>query len=114
QRDAKVEFIGNHASSGTAILNELGAEHVKTGRPILYTSADSVMQIAAHEEVIPTKKLYDICRLARRHCNAHRIGRVIARPFIGIAGKWQRTPRRHDYSMVPPRTVLNAISEAGL
>jgi phosphopentomutase len=114
QREAKVEFIGNCSKSGTTILDELGPEHLSTGKPILYTSADSVMQIAAHEEVIPTRKLYDICRIARRHCTAHRIGRVIARPFLGKPGAFKRTAARHDYSMVPPRTVLNAISEAGL
>ncbi len=114
QKDAGVKFIGNYAQSGTTILDELGAEHVKTGQPILYTSADSVMQIAAHEEVVPVQKLYEICRIARRHTNELRLGRVIARPFTGKEGAWERTPRRHDYSLVPPRTVLNAISEAGL
>lgn len=114
ERQAKVEFIGNYAQSGTAILSELGDAHVKTGKPILYTSADSVMQIAAHEDVIPLKRQYEICRIARRHCNAYRIGRVIARPFIGKKGKFVRSAARHDYSMVPPRTILNAISEAGI
>src|SRR5438067_3297265 len=113
EQEAKTEFIGNYARSGTEILEELGAEHCKTGKPIVYTSADSVLQIAAHEDVMPTNRLYEICRIARRHCNAYRIGRVIARPFTGRPGKFSRTPRRHDYSMVPPRTVLNAISEAG-
>jgi phosphopentomutase len=111
---AKVEFIGNCARSGTVILNELGAEHVKTGRPILYTSADSVLQIAAHEEVIPPAQLYEICRAARRICDEHRIGRVIARPFNGSRGKFARTAGRHDYSMTPPRTILNAIAETGM
>lgn len=113
QRETGVEFIGNYAQSGTTILDELGAEHVRTGKPILYTSADSVMQIAAHEEIVPLRKLFDVCRIARRHCNAYRIGRVIARPFTGEPATWTRTANRHDYSMVPPRTVLNAISEAG-
>ncbi len=109
--EAKVEFIGNCAASGTAILEQLGARHVATGRPILYTSADSVLQIAAHEEVIPLDHLYEICRIARRHCNSWRIGRVIARPFVGAA-EFHRTANRHDFSLVPPRTVLNALSEA--
>ena len=114
EHEAGVEFIGNYPQSGTVILDELGAEHVRTKKPIVYTSADSVMQIAAHEEVIPREKLYDICRVARRRCDAHRIGRVIARPFLGKPGAWKRTSGRHDYSMVPPRTVLNAIEETGL
>lgn len=111
--EAGVEFIGNYPRSGTVILEELGAEHVRTGRPILYTSADSVLQIAAHESVIPLAQLYEICKVARRHCDAARIGRVIARPFTGEAGKFQRTAGRHDYAMVPPRTVLNAIVDSG-
>ena len=114
ERDAKLQFIGNYASSGTTILDELAAEHLKTGRPILYTSADSVIQIAAHESVIPPKRLYEICRIARRHADALRIGRVIARPFEGEPGAFRRTSRRHDFSMVPPPTVLNAIAETGL
>lgn len=113
EREAKVEFIGNYARSGTTILEELGAEHLHTGKPILYTSADSVLQIAAHEEVIPIERLYEICDIARRHADVARIGRVIARPFTGEIGNFQRTSGRHDYSMKPPRTVLNAISESG-
>lgn len=113
EREAGVEFIGNYPQSGTVILDELGAEHVRTGKPILYTSADSVLQIAAHEQVVPLKRLYDICRIARRHCDPHRIGRVIARPFVGEPGTWKRTSGRHDFSMVPPPTVLNALSDAG-
>jgi phosphopentomutase len=114
ETEAGVQFIGNYARSGTTILEELGEEHVRTGKPILYTSADSVMQIASHEEIIPLPRLYEICSVARRHCDKLRIGRVIARPFTGEAGKFLRTTRRHDYSMVPPRTVLNAIAEAGI
>lgn len=113
ERDTGVLFIGNYAQSGTVILDELGAEHVTTGRPILYTSADSVMQIAAHEDVIPPKRLHAICAAARERCDRHRIGRVIARPFNGTPGRWQRTSGRHDYSMVPPPTILNALVEAG-
>ena len=112
EREANVKFIGNYARSGTAILEELGAEHVRTGQPILYTSADSVLQIAAHESILPIEKLYEICKIARRLSDKYRIGRVIARPFEGTAGNFQRTARRHDYSMKPPRTVLNALTEA--
>ncbi|MGZ4985036.1 MAG: phosphopentomutase, partial [Chthoniobacterales bacterium] len=112
EREARVQFIGNYARSGTAILEELGAEHVGTGKPILYTSADSVLQIAAHEEVIPIQRLYEICEVARRHADGARIGRVIARPFLGDIGNFHRTTRRHDFSMKPPRTILNAITES--
>ncbi len=113
EREAAVEFIGNYAQSGTTILAELATEHVRTGRPILYTSADSVLQIAAHESVIPPARLCEICRIARRHANAWRIGRVIARPFTGEPGAFRRTSGRHDYSAVPPRTILNAIADSG-
>lgn len=114
ERDARVTFLGNYAQSGTTILDELGPEHVASGKPILYTSADSVLQIAAHEEVIPPRRLAEICRVARRHADAYRIGRVIARPFTGEPGAWRRTAGRRDYSLVPPRTILNAIAETGL
>lgn len=114
ERDAGVSFLGNKAASGTAILDELGAEHVATGRPILYTSADSVLQIAAHEEVFPLEKLYALCRIARRHGDSLAIGRVIARPFVGNPGAFRRTPNRHDYSLLPPRTVLNELQDAGI
>lgn len=113
ERDAGVQFIGNYAQSGTTILAELGAEHVRTGKPILYTSADSVLQIAAHEQVIRIDRLYDICTVARQHADRFRIGRVIARPFTGSEGNFSRTARRHDFSMEPPRTILNALSESG-
>ncbi|MDQ6913622.1 MAG: phosphopentomutase [Verrucomicrobiota bacterium] len=113
EQEAGIEFIGNYARSGTTILEELGAEHIRTGKPILYTSADSVLQIAAHEEIIPIERLYGICEIARRHADPFHIGRVIARPFGGEAGNFHRTAHRHDYSMKPPRTVLNAISETG-
>jgi phosphopentomutase len=114
EREAKVKFIGNYARSGTTILQELGAEHIRTGHPILYTSADSVLQIAAHEDVLPIRKLYEICEIARQHANRYRIGRVIARPFDGAIGNFRRTARRHDFSIKPPRTVLNAITDQGL
>ena len=114
EREADVSFLGNLPASGTAIIAELGPEHMRTGRPILYTSADSVLQIAAHEAVIPVERLYAICEVARRLADAHRIGRVIARPFEGEPGAFRRTSRRHDFSMRPPRSVLDAIVEAGL
>lgn len=114
EREAGVQFLGNYARSGTTILEELGAEHVRSGKPILYTSADSVLQIAAHEEVLPIERLYEICEIARHHADGARIGRVIARPFDGAIGSFRRTARRHDYSMKPPRSVLNAICESGL
>ena len=113
EHDADVQFIGNYACSGTTILEQLGAEHMRSGKPILYTSADSVLQIAAHEEVIAIERLYEICAVARKHADAAGIGRVIARPFVGASGDFKRTARRHDYSLKPPPTVLNAISERG-
>lgn len=113
EHEAGVRFIGNVPASGTQIIADLGAEHVETGKPILYTSADSVLQIAAHEQVIPLDRLYEICRIARRHADAYRIGRVIARPFVGEPGGFTRTSHRHDFSMRPPPTVLNAIADSG-
>ena len=113
EREAGVEFIGNFPRSGTAVLDELGPEHLRTGKPILYTSADSVMQIAAHESLIPLPRLDEICKIARRLCDAARIGRVIARPFTGGPGAFARTTGRHDYAMLPPRTVLNALADSG-
>jgi phosphopentomutase len=114
EADADVAFIGNYARSGTTILDELGTQHLQTGKPILYTSADSVMQIAAHEQVIPVSRLYEICRRARVHADKFRVGRVIARPFVGEPGKFERTARRHDFSIAPPPTVLNALEAAGV
>ena len=111
--EARTRFIGNYAASGTTILEELGPEHMSSGCPILYTSADSVLQIAAHENIIPVERLYQICQIARRHCDRFRIGRVIARPFLG-ENHFTRSPNRHDFSIKPPRTVLDAIQERGL
>ncbi len=113
ERDAGLKFLGNCARHGLAVIEELGEEHLRTGKPILYTSADSVMQIAAHDRAIPAKRLAEICRLARRRADKFRIGRVIARPFTGAPGAFARLGRQ-DYPMVPPRTVLNAIAERGL
>ncbi|HEX8649591.1 MAG TPA: phosphopentomutase [Pyrinomonadaceae bacterium] len=108
--------LGNVPASGTEIIKELGAEHVRTGKPIVYTSADSVFQIAAHEEVIPLEKLYEICETARALLRGKdEVGRVIARPFTGEAGAFRRTENRHDYAVPPPReNLLVALSEAGL
>jgi len=110
-----VDFIGNVAASGTEIIERLGEEHIRTGKPILYTSADSVFQIAAHTDVIPLDRLYAICRVARRHCNDWQIGRVIARPFIGSPGSFTRTYDRHDFALPPHSpTVLDHAKAAGL
>lgn len=106
--------LGNRAASGTAILDELGAEHVATGKWIVYTSADSVFQVAAHEDVVPIDELYAACVAARELCTEpHAVSRVIARPFVGRPGAWVRTKRRKDYSLPPPgRTLLDALAEA--
>jgi phosphopentomutase len=99
--------LGNKPASGTEILKELGAEHVRTGKPIVYTSGDSVFQIAAHEDVIPIAELYRMCEIARKLLDGkHRVGRVIARPFTGTAGNFTRTSRRHDYAVDPPKPML--------
>jgi phosphopentomutase len=108
--------LGNFAASGTEIIKDLGAEHVATGKPIVYTSADSVFQIAAHEEVIPLERLYEICETARRILDGeHKVGRVIARPFLGEAGNFYRTENRHDYAVPPPRAnLLPALKDEDL
>src|SRR5215472_11823183 len=99
--------LGNKAASGTEIIKELGAEHMRTGSPIVYTSADSVFQIAAHEEVIPLWELYKICETAREILSGpNEVGRVIARPFTGAPGHFTRTANRHDYAVPPPRGML--------
>ena len=108
--------LGNCAASGTEIIDQLGEQHLATGRPIVYTSGDSVFQIAAHVDVIPLETLYEMCRVARSQLvGEHEVGRVIARPFTGSPGGFTRTPDRHDFSVLPPRpTVLDAIVGAGL
>jgi phosphopentomutase len=99
--------LGNCAASGTEIIQELGEEHMRTGKPIVYTSADSVFQVAAHEEVIPLWELYKICETARDLLRSpHEVGRVIARPFVGEPGAFTRTPNRKDYAVPPPRGML--------
>ena len=108
--------LGNVPASGTEIVKELGEEHVKTGKPIVYTSADSVFQVAAHEKIIPLKRLYEICETARDILRGeHEVGRVIARPFLGAPGSFYRTENRHDYAVPPPReNLLPLLSENGL
>src|SRR6204780_2225321 len=99
--------LGNKPASGTEIIKELGDEHVRTGFPIVYTSGDSVFQIAAHEDVIPIAELYRMCEIARALLDGpNRVGRVIARPFAGAPGNFRRTERRHDYAVEPPRPML--------
>lgn len=110
------KIIGNIPASGTEILDQLGQEHVDTGALIVYTSADSVLQIAAHEGVVPIEELYDICKIARELTldEKYMVGRIIARPFIGEAGNWKRTSNRHDYALKPfERTVMNELKDSG-
>jgi phosphopentomutase len=107
--------LGNKPASGTVIIEELGAEHMRTGEPILYTSADSVFQLAAHEEVVPLDDLYRMCETARGLLTgANAVGRVIARPFVGAPGHFTRTPHRRDFSLEPPQpTLLDRLHAAG-
>jgi phosphopentomutase len=107
-------YLGNMPASGTEIINELGDEHVRTGFPIVYTSGDSVFQIAAHQDVISLERLYEICEITRERVlvDEHRVGRVIARPFIGRSENYIRTPNRRDYAVKPPaKTVLDLLFE---
>ncbi|MEQ2528215.1 phosphopentomutase [Robertmurraya yapensis] len=111
------KIIGNKPASGTEILDELGEEHMKTGALIVYTSADSVLQIAAHEDIVPIEEQYKICKIARELTldEKYMVGRVIARPFIGEPGAFKRTANRHDYALKPfDRTVMNEMKDAGL
>ncbi len=106
------KILGNKAASGTEIIQELGEEHMRTGSPIVYTSADSVFQVAAHERVIPLAELYRICGIAREMLQGpHQVGRVIARPFESEAGHFVRTANRHDYAVPPPPMLLDALSD---
>ncbi len=110
------KIIANKPASGTAILDELGEEHMQTGKLIVYTSADSVMQIAAHEEIVPLEELYRICEVARKLTldPKYMVGRVIARPFIGNPGAFERTPNRHDYALKPfGKTAMDELKEKG-
>jgi phosphopentomutase len=108
--------LGNKPASGTEIIKELGEEHVRTGKPIVYTSGDSVFQIAAHEDVIPIAQLYRMCEIARKLLvGPNRVGRVIARPFAGAPGHFARTTRRHDYAVDPPKPMLlDVLAERGV
>ena len=109
------QVLGNKPASGTTIIEELGAEHLRTGSPILYTSADSVFQLAAHEDVIPLADLYRMCEIARGMLTGENaVGRIIARPFTGTPGAFIRTPHRRDFSLEPPApTLLDALNESG-
>jgi len=109
------DILGNKVASGTAIIEELGVQHMQTGRPIVYTSADSVFQIAAHEEVVPLEELYRMCQVARELLTGEfAVGRVIARPFVGSPGSFKRTANRHDYSVPPFRpTILTVLRDNG-
>lgn len=116
ERRIGTKTIANKVASGTAIIEELGEEHVNTGYPIIYTSADSVFQIAAHEDIVPIERLYQMCRIAREMLTGeHAVGRVIARPFTGETGKFKRTSNRRDFSLKPTgKTILDYISAKGL
>ncbi|MDY0150458.1 MAG: phosphopentomutase, partial [Kiritimatiellia bacterium] len=112
EKETGRKLIGNKAASGTVILDELGPEHLETGALICYTSADSVFQIAAHEDVVPVPELYRYCEIARRLCDPLRVGRVIARPFIGQPGAFKRTENRRDFAFLPDEpTVLERLVE---
>jgi phosphopentomutase len=111
-----LDYLGNVAASGTEIIDRLGAEHLRTGSPILYTSADSVLQIAAHEKLIPLDELYRICLVAREIMRGpEAVGRIIARPFLGKPGSFKRTPNRRDFSLQPPAdTILDILTRSGI
>ena len=107
--------LGNVVASGTEIIDRLGAEHIRTGRPIVYTSADSVFQVAAHEDIVPVAELYRMCEIAFDIVSPLWVGRVIARPFVGAAGAFQRTANRHDYALPPPAdTLLDLLTKRGI
>lgn len=116
QRETGLLPLGNVAASGTEILQRLGEEHLRSARPIVYTSVDSVFQIAAHEDIIPPERLYELCRIARRLLDPYRVGRVIARPFVGqSASTFQRSNRRRDFSLPPVApTILDRLLERGI
>ena len=108
-------ILGDCHASGTELIEDFGDEHLRSGKPIVYTSVDSVMQIAAHEEAFGLERLYDLCRIARRLCDPLKIGRIIARPFVGTRrGDFRRTPRRKDFAMPPPQgNLLDCAAQAG-
>jgi phosphopentomutase len=108
-------WLHGKPASGTEIIKELGEEHLRTGKPIVYTSADSVFQITAHEDMLPVEELYRVCKITRRFLNEYNVGRVIARPFTGKPGEFKRTERRKDFSMEPPgETLLDRLKNRGL
>lgn len=113
EAEAGVTFIGNATASTAEALLGYGEEHLRTGHPILYTTASSALQIAGHEKALSRPTLYKIAGIARRHCDRYRIGRVIARPFTGQDGIWRETPGRYDFPIAPPHTILNSIAETG-
>jgi len=114
-RETNRGVIGNKAASGTAIIEELGKEHMETGKLILYTSGDSVFQVATHEDIVPLKELYIICEKARNLCDQYQVGRVIARPFIGKPGNFTRTKGRHDYSInYAGETIFDHLQKNGV
>jgi phosphopentomutase len=115
KKETGLEPLGNIAASGTEILRQLGEEHCRTGRPIVYTSVDSVFQIAAHEDILPVDRLYEICRIARRILDPYQVCRVIARPFVGKGAEdFRRTPSRRDFSLEPNgTTLLDLLKNAG-
>ena len=109
-----IQTLGNYAASGTVIINDLGDKHIETGYPIVYTSADSVFQIAMHEDIIPIAKQYEICSIARKMLTGDlKVGRVIARPFIGSSGRYTRTNNRKDFAVLPPDNLLTAVEKDG-
>ena len=109
------DILGNYPASGTKIIDDLGPEHMRTGRPIVYTSADSVFQIACHEEIVPIEELYHFCRVAREICTGeHGVQRVIARPFEGQPGSFRRTERRKDFPLTPPENMIDHLAAAGI
>ncbi len=115
EQESGHHFFGNFAASGTVIIEDLGTRHLETGELILYTSADSVFQIAAHKDVVPLEELYRVCRIARKHCNDYRIGRVIARPFEGQPGAFRRTYERQDFALPPHApTMLDIAQQNGV
>ena len=115
EKETGRKLIGNKATSGTEIIKELGEEHLQAGALICYTSADSVFQIAAHEEIVPVPELYRYCEIARRLCDPLRVGRVIARPFIGQPGSFKRTENRKDFAYLPDATtILERLTEKGI
>jgi phosphopentomutase len=116
ERQIGRKTLGNKPGSGTEIIKELGEEHVRTGKPIVYTSGDSVFQIAAHEDVVPIAELYRMCEIARKLLDGpNRVGRVIARPFAGTVGNFARSARRHDYAVEPPKPILlDVLQERGV